>query len=252
MRTFEQYIDEAYSFRLGGSQKKGFDQKQTFNELKVGDKVYQFAKGYKHVYEYTLQSKPEVMGNNVYMHFLGDFKLAYNYSDRDKEYSIVDHQYYNVFATSYDVLRDVMKKECYVNVDEYSVHAIKESYSFRLGGSQQKGFEQTKVKTFEELKEDDEIFYIEYDKSRGEMFAMRSYKLVENRKEDHDIFLYYDKDEYSYFHIEGDKAKKSTLNYHENYNGHVIKILSTTMEEALDKINSVSSKTWKEKDFEKY
>ena len=42
MRTFEQYIDESYSFRLGGSQKKGFDQTKakTIDDVKVGDVIY--------------------------------------------------------------------------------------------------------------------------------------------------------------------------------------------------------------------
>ena len=42
MKTFEQYIDEAYNFRLGGSQQKGFEQTKvkTFSELERGDDIY--------------------------------------------------------------------------------------------------------------------------------------------------------------------------------------------------------------------
>ena len=40
MRTFEQYIDEAYNFRLGGSQKKGFNQPKMFGDLEEGDVFY--------------------------------------------------------------------------------------------------------------------------------------------------------------------------------------------------------------------
>ena len=40
MKTFEQYIDEAYNFRLGGSQKKGFNQKIAFADLEKGDDLF--------------------------------------------------------------------------------------------------------------------------------------------------------------------------------------------------------------------
>lgn len=39
MRSFEQYIDEAFSFRLGGKANKG-DNRKTFSELEKGDKFY--------------------------------------------------------------------------------------------------------------------------------------------------------------------------------------------------------------------
>ena len=42
MRTFEQYIDESYSFRLGGSRQKGFEQNaiKEFSGLDDGDIIY--------------------------------------------------------------------------------------------------------------------------------------------------------------------------------------------------------------------
>ena len=42
MKTLEQFIKEAYNFRLGGSQWKGFDQTEykTFDELEDGDTFY--------------------------------------------------------------------------------------------------------------------------------------------------------------------------------------------------------------------
>ena len=42
MKSFSEYIKEAYNFRLGGSQQKGFDQNEvkTFGELEEGDIFY--------------------------------------------------------------------------------------------------------------------------------------------------------------------------------------------------------------------
>jgi len=42
MRTFKQYIREAVDFRLGGDQKKGFEQNiaNSLNDIEVGDILY--------------------------------------------------------------------------------------------------------------------------------------------------------------------------------------------------------------------
>jgi len=124
---------------------------------------------------------------------------------------------------------------------------IKEAVDFRLGGSQQKGYD--KAKTFAELKEGDEFFYISCDISRTEMFAMRIYKLVKKIVSGK-ILLCYSNNIYDYISI-GEYDLDSSLKSDEAYNGHV-EIVSTSMEEALEKLNSIWNKPWKEKDFEQY
>ena len=44
MKTFKQYIEEGYNFRLGGSQQKGFNQAKSFSELEDGDVFYSWNK----------------------------------------------------------------------------------------------------------------------------------------------------------------------------------------------------------------
>ena len=151
MKNFSEFLAEAYNFRLGGSQKKGFDQNvdaKLFNELEAGDKVY--------VYDEEKSDKIsccEVVTVSDGRYLSIRYKIdGYDWSwdiEESKKDEIIDvfNDRY-IFSTSENAIREYLG----------SLSAVKESYSFRLGGSQKKGFNQNKKKTIAELKRGD-IFY---------------------------------------------------------------------------------------------
>ena len=69
---------------------------------------------------------------------------------------------------------------------------IKESYSFRLGGSQQKGYGQARVKTFAELKNGDEIYYWSSNADKAKLYTITGIDV--NKNGDTIIGLIYNSD----------------------------------------------------------
>ena len=174
MRSFDEYIKESYSFRLGGSQQKGFEQNKvkTFAELTERDVIFYWSKNYldkTKIIEYPIlrieKSKDEIdfYYDKKYENFCIDV------SADDFNNTIYFTEYGTCCATSYEELAKGVedKFDVRINGSEKYEGVVKgvlkyaannESYSFRLGGSQQKGFNQNVVKTFNELKAGDTIY----------------------------------------------------------------------------------------------
>ena len=169
MRTFEQYIDEAYNFRLGGSKQKGFDQTKpkTFADIEVGDDIYIYYESYFNGPAKILDSKV----TKFVTHEDGDMYIWYKNSifsaevrvtlskddvNKTSVYEKSGIRNKSAISTSLDELKDVVKEK--LGVDPSKLE-IKESYNFRLGGSQQKGFDQTKAKPFDKLEKGDTVYY---------------------------------------------------------------------------------------------
>ena len=167
MKKFSEYIKESYSFRLGGSQKKGFDQKatKTFAELEIGDTFYWWSNLMSNgkIYEYVLTSKTYIYKKNyVRLPYTDKHELWIYRNDKYKEYSFSDETQWCI-ATSVERLVEVVKDEFDKDIKDFEIERrIFESYNFRLGGSQQKGYEQTEPKTFAQLKNGD-VFYFWYN-----------------------------------------------------------------------------------------
>ena len=178
MKSFKQYIDEAYNFRLGGSQQKGFNQGTMISQLQPGDIIYVYANWWtKDKCRKLVFKKFEKDGNQ--------YNLGYKY--KDDRYT---HHIFNVFENLEEAetsclkqvrrcqgRKDMQKRVFATDLDgfieavrevsgEYIIKkdivdytaGLTESYSFRLGGSQKKGFDQTKHKKLSELEEGDTIF----------------------------------------------------------------------------------------------
>ena len=166
MRTFEQYIDESYSFRLGGSQKKGYvkiEEPKTFAELEPGD-VY---------YIYFGESLHDQKTEKYKIYRIDDTKYYRGlvYSENGSTFSIpkaeVNSNVYLgsilVAATTFEDLQKAAKRYYHEDITEDDVRDLtdvtNEAYNFRLGGSQQKGFNQNNYKKFNELEKGDTIYY---------------------------------------------------------------------------------------------
>ena len=117
MKSFEQYIKESYSFRLGGSQRKGFDQteKKSFEELKPGDVFYAIVlknleydrwwEDTKHVLKERKEVKLSNGRNivffdtkNIRYHFPEEFESKYHFFWQDKNSDVNDL----IMSTNYE------------------------------------------------------------------------------------------------------------------------------------------------------
>ena len=104
MKSFSEYIKEAYSFRLGGSQQKGFDQNveaKNMSELKVGDEVYFVA----HYYD-TLAHKGYVYkfenDDNVYLGFdVSKYDTEFIARRQSSGYTSHPEKIYTMFGKKY-------------------------------------------------------------------------------------------------------------------------------------------------------
>ena len=169
MRTFEQYIDESYSFRLGGSQKKGFDQNydhmKPFGELENGDTIYIYSGEHNTIRAVTFLEFDEPRIN----------ELVFNYKEKSKNglesrtimvwiektdlklFSIAMNG--NLYCTNKKLLLEFLNKSHKGSFDEDDIidSTVNESYNFRLGGSQKKGFNQ--IKRFSDLNKGDMFYF---------------------------------------------------------------------------------------------
>ena len=130
MKSFSEYIKEDYSFRLGGSQQKGFDQTEakTFAELEKGDAVYQWIdwywKSYKFCFKRALGSKKYITNGTWNVLQLYCDGLRFNIPNVNVDESCYyknekDNRF--VLATSFKELQCTVKKEFNIDIDEKSV-----------------------------------------------------------------------------------------------------------------------------------
>ena len=188
MRTFEQYIEEAYNFRLGGSQKKGFDQTKAklFKELEKGDIIYWYNKTYdldEAVEVLKLDSIDWLTQKRCILYTRNQVErggriLTIEDDTLDKTSDIVDN-YCTCIATNKEEFIETVRKEFNEDVEptiKSFEQKISEAYNFRLGGSQNKGYEQNNAKTFAELGDNDYFFVIDLSENTDD--------------EDHEIYCY--------------------------------------------------------------
>ena len=174
MKSFSEYIKEAYNFRLGGSQKKGFNQK-------LFDLDY-FIKAVPDNDVLRLLNDAEWKDDSEDKKYVLD-ELKFRTLKEWDEWSLGEHAFHNEDYSSlelknlnfyctrfyYEKNQDIRSIAIVDNNDkcvyiEYDIvqhfedKSVDESYSFRLGGSQKKGFNQTKYKSFAELKKGDVIY----------------------------------------------------------------------------------------------
>ena len=177
MKSFSEYIKEAYNFRLGGSQQKGFEQtkKKTFDELEKGDNIYRCHIDFdelKYAEICTFERIDRLKNNEFTIHYKkkndprSDNFMKFGMEELDKTISIKRYDYKNhssihiISTNEEDLLSKIYElvKENDPKIINNTINVTNEAYSFRLGGSQQKGFDQTKIKKFGELEKGD-IFY---------------------------------------------------------------------------------------------
>ena len=219
MLSFEQYVNEAYSFRLGGSQNKGYDQNEvkTFGELVRGDDLYI---GYKDkILVCTFLELRNDKENQIKFTYDGhstesfSFTLMKNYEQLvDATIDILDNftQQY-VCTNAEEIVEKVNKKyDTHFKVEDIRDRRakIKESYSFRLGGSQKKGFNQSIP--FGNLKIGEAIFLWNSDTNNNAV-EMTVKKIVE--VEDSFRFFYAAGD-YDYIFVPKDAMSKAVAFKH--------------------------------------
>ena len=126
---------------------------------------------------------------------------------------------------------------------------ISESYSFRLGGSQKKGFNQAKV--LNQLEEGDVFYYAMYDIRPGMnngLFCIRSYKFSRKEKIDSENtkFFIIKKGRATNYFIIPNKDLDSTLSISETDASRCI--ISTDKDEFFEEVNKATHGSWSEKD----
>ena len=264
MRTFEQYIEEAYSFRLGGSQKKGFDQNgvKTFRKLEEGDIIYRYFKfsgddGEAETVQFLSINKhfrPEGSKNSSveFIKYEGKHEESgwYNAKTADLDNTTIvledSKRLKSIISTSEEEFLEKVEEIAGDKNIEIQNHSekLEESYSFRLGGSQKKGFDQKdRTKTFGELHEDD-VFY-SYDKDEDSVprtFVVKAaYKLRDNIR----ITYTYPNNKYTYaIEISTKKANEKV----EQISSH--RIVGTDSEAFLRKVGTQFGPSFKESDIE--
>ena len=91
---------------------------------------------------------------------------------------------------------------------------LKEAYSFRLGGSQQKGFEQNKVKSFKELEKGDTIYWYYFNKNNHDnvlnILTVNDFAQSEWEKDAIRIECKDDKGKCFHFNVKKDGLDKTT------------------------------------------
>ena len=200
MKSFSEYIKEAYSFRLGGSQKKGFEQtkQKAFKELEQDEFVFKFDTDDR-IKDATI--KAWMVGAFYFSHKGGwkDFLTNHNKMKNSKcehftsyiTTSLQDAE--DEFKKIYKKYPEVVKvnisnnpKEKTMTIEEFKTKFaanINEAYSFRLGGSQKKGFSKSgNGKNFNELKSGD-IYYWWFGDKQIAQFTFR--ELKKNSKTGH-------------------------------------------------------------------
>ena len=250
MRSFEQYIAEAYNFRLGGSQQKGFGQSKPLSSLEEGDRLFFYHKNAGAMMLIVTNAK--IAGSYLIINTNDNrnFEVPEKYSN--DAYRI---RTFSALATSFEDLKQAVKDGFDVNLTEKDVIYLDEAYSFRLGGSKQKGFGQTKVKTFGELEEGDFIYLYE---GGANILKLKFLKFVMSTTTNKCYVRYktdYESDNFSaknFFPFGENKNDKTYIT-----NNSILKIswaFSTDIDELLDVLNNdknfktQNSKKWTEED----
>ena len=228
----EQNVEEAYNFRLGGSQKKGFNQVKTFGELEEGDNFYWWSSLNKTPKKYTFKSlkvKKDSIDDKTTTIIT---RVNNNRHSGGSECTIMGDvtdmtiiTYQNKYGTNWCAATS--EKE-FINKlsDKYGVkitpkdivEQLAEAYNFRLGGSKKKGFDQ--AKTFGSLEVGDK-FYVYNTQDVYEA------TLTKEPEFDGDDIILYCKD--AVFHANADDANCTVSNY--VIKDHSSSILSTSFEE---------------------
>ena len=167
MKSFNEYIEESYNFRLGGSQQKGFEQNKplkTFAELEEGDKMY-YARIFQNKLDgadayNVIETKKETdvlkiiyasgWAREIPIDKANDSVYVYDFVNNSSKYVVATNEV--------EFLEKIEELSGTKNAKIKDYTTIKEAYNFRLGGSQKKGFDQNKHKTFGDLEEGDFIY----------------------------------------------------------------------------------------------
>lgn len=127
MKTFEQYIKETADFRLGGSQKRGFNQKgfKTFDKLEEGDKFYVWiSNDEKEVLEMTFSSTYDDSGDKNYitLETSEDEPFQINRNDFESSVSYGKSKENNwCVATTFDELQETVKRMYGVKIEKENI-----------------------------------------------------------------------------------------------------------------------------------
>jgi len=159
-------ICESVDFRLGGkANKSGY---RTFEELKPDDVIYEYTvdpeKDYVKLSKYKANSEEGL--------FLKRKKRENNLiADSSAFVAIGNKWFHTILYSTYELSREeAIEKtaEAMKNSKEWEYVKVEESVDFRLGGKQQKGFDQKK--TFADLEEGDTLYlgYVYLDKAKVE------------------------------------------------------------------------------------
>ena len=216
MKSFEQYIEEAYNFRLGGSQNKGYEQNKvkTFGDLTVGDSYYVWDPTRTEVHKFIIKNIEET-SKAILFYYADESYCCHSISKNKLEESIIEHIERDYIATSYEAIKEKAKEKnktlrCVLKYDYEAKTFIEESYNFRLGGSQRKGFDQ-KV-TFADLAEGESYYIWEPNNLKVNEFVIK--KIVDR---DNYVRFYYDDGDYNYHSIPKKNLKESIRNYSSKY-----------------------------------
>jgi len=187
MRTFEQYIRGSYDFRLGGKKRRGF-KGCSFSQLEDGDKFYYkfFDDGeYKGKRELKVWDISPAKPTDEKSDAVKSIRFSKVDGDPDIIYTLLlSKEEFDSNAFSTDIELSSNRKRIYVwstellsEDDAYEIAynaEMKESVDFRLGGSKDRGASVT-PKTFRDLKMDDTVFMLVYDKMSDEIVDSTEY-----------------------------------------------------------------------------
>ena len=126
MKSFKQFIEERYSFRLGGSQKKGFDQNgfKTLDKLVEGDKFYVWiSNDEKEVLEMTFRTFVDYFSDKNYMEIetAEDEPFCINKRDFRSSVSYGETQNKWCVATTFDELQETVEREFGVKIEKENI-----------------------------------------------------------------------------------------------------------------------------------
>ena len=103
MKSFSEYIKEAYNFRLGGSQKKGYDQTKKFEDLEIGDTVFVYDK-YDKIHELEVldikDSSDMFKENGMQIVFNLNHKITWDIENKDTSLDVYDDKLSIIVAVS--------------------------------------------------------------------------------------------------------------------------------------------------------
>ena len=123
MRTFEQYIDEAYSFRLGGSQNKGYGQaavENPFEDLKPGDVVYWWTSWFPHKIK-KIEFKRWYNDSHRIVSENGSLYALRGIDKKKNVWTYSSHVDKKTCSTSLEELIKAVKEEFNVTLEKYSL-----------------------------------------------------------------------------------------------------------------------------------